>query len=103
MSKTFEGQTMKAKVLAEGMKNNIEELSTRGIKEDALNSLIAACEEAIKKSQEVDKLREEATLKLHEANCVLSDIKDKYNELRLIIKSSYPPEEWQRFGLLDKR
>ena len=103
MSKTFEDQALKAKVLAEGMKVNLNELAVRGVKEDALNSLIAASEEAIKISQEVDRLRMAATEKLQEANAALSEVKEKYNELRMIIKSNYPLEQWYRFGLMDKR
>lgn len=37
MSKTFEDQALKAKVLAEGMKVNLNELAVRGVKEDALD------------------------------------------------------------------
>ena len=103
MSKTFEDQALKAKVLAEGMKVNLNELAVRGVKVDVLDSLIAASEEAIKMSQEVDRLRMAATEKLQEANAVLSEVKEKYYELRMIIKSSYPLEQWHRFGLMDKR
>ena len=103
MSKTFEDQALKAKALAEGMKVNLNELAARGVKEDVLDSLIAASEEAIKMSQEVDRLRMAATEKLQEANAVLSEVKEKYNELRMIIKSNYPLEQWYRFGLMDKR
>lgn len=103
MSKTFEDQVMKAKVLAEGMKANLKELAARGVNENALDSLITECIEAIKKSQEVDQLREEASQKLREANCVLSNIKDRYNAMRMIIKGHYPLEQWQKFGLTDKR
>ena len=103
MSKTFEDQALKAKALAEGMKVNLNELAVRGVKEDVLDSLIAASEEAIKMSQEVDRLRMAATEKLQEANAVLSEVKEKYNELRMIIKSNYPLEQWYRFGLMDKR
>ena len=94
MSKTFEDQALKAKVLAEGMKVNLNELAERGVKEDVLDSIIAASEEAIKMSQEVDRLRMAATEKLQEANAVLSEVKEKYNELRMIIKNNYPLEQW---------
>lgn len=103
MSKTFEDQALKAKTLAEGMKKNLNELSSRGVKEDVLNSLIQASEEAIRMSQEVDKIRMTATEKLQEANSALSEVKEKYNELRMIIKNNYPLEQWHRFGLMDKR
>ena len=54
-------------------------------------------------SQEVDRLRMEASEKMHEANAALCDVKEKYNELRVIIKNNYPLEQWYRFGLMDKR
>ena len=87
MSKTFENQAMKAKNLAEGMKKYLGELSARGVKQE---------------THEVDKLRMEASEKMHEANAALCDVKEKYNELRVIIKNSYPLEQWYRFGLMDK-
>lgn len=103
MSKTFENQAIKAKNLAEGMKKHLSELSARGVNQETLDSLIKACEEAIRMSQEVDRLRMEASEKLHEANVALSDVKERYNELRMIIKNNYPLEQWHRFGLMDKR
>ena len=45
----------------------------------------------------------ETSEKLHEANVALRDVKDKYNELRTIIKNNYPLEKWSTFGLMDKR
>ena len=103
MSKTFENQAIKAKNLAEGMKKHLNELSARGVKQESLESLIKASEEAIKMSQEVDRLRMEASEKMHEANVALLDVKEKYQELRMIIKNNYPLEQWYRFGLMDKR
>lgn len=103
MSKTFENQAMKAKTLAEGMKKHLNEFSARDVKQETLDSLIKASEEAIKMSQEVDRLRQEAAEKLHEAHAALRDVKDKYNDLRTIIKNNYPLETWSTFGLMDKR
>lgn len=103
MSKTFENQAIKAKNLAEGMKKHLNELSARGVKQESLESLIKASEEAIRMSQEVDRLRMEASEKMHEANVALLDVKEKYQELRMIIKNNYPLEQWYRFGLMDKR
>lgn len=103
MSKTFENQVIKAKTLAEGMEKHLDELSARGVKQDTLDSLVKASEEAIRMSQEVDRLRMETSEKLHEANVALRDVKDKYNELRTIIKNNYPLEKWSTFGLMDKR
>ena len=76
MSKTFENQAIKAKNLAEGMKKHLTELSARGVKQETLDLLIKASEEAIRMSQEVDRLRMEASEKMHEANAALCDVKD---------------------------
>lgn len=103
MSKTFEDQVFKAKALAEGMKQHLNELSAYGVREETLNSLIKASDDAIKKSQEVDRLRAETSEKLHEANLALSGVKFTYNDLRKIIKLNYPLENWSKFGLMDKR
>ena len=103
MSKTFENQAIKAKNLAEGMKKYFSELSARGVKQESLEALIKASEEAIRMSQEVDRLRMEASEKMREANVVLFGVKEKYQELRMVIKNNYPLEQWYRFGLLDKR
>lgn len=103
MSKTFEDQANKAKTLAEEMKKHLNELSDCGVKQDVLDTLINTSEEAISKSQEVDKLREVVSTKLHEANEVLKVVKDQYNDLRSIIKNNYPQEKWSKFGLMDKR
>lgn len=103
MSKTFENQVIKAKTLAEGMKKHLTELTVCGVKQESLDLLINASEEAITMSQEADKLRLEASKKIHEANVALRDIKEKYNCLRGIIKNKYPIEQWYRFGLMDKR
>jgi hypothetical protein len=85
------------------MKKHLTELSARGVKQETLDLLIKASEEAIRMSQEVDRLRMEASEKMHEANAALCDVKDKYNELRMIVKNNYPFEQWYRFGLMDKR
>ena len=103
MSKTFENQVIKAKTLAEGMKKHLTELTTCGVRQEALDLLINASKDAIIMSQEADKLRLEASQKIHEANATLRDIKEKYNYLRGIIKNNYPIEQWYRFGLMDKR
>ena len=103
MSKTFENQAMKAKNLAEGMKEHLTELSVHGVEQEALDSLIEACEKAVMMSQEVDRLRMLASEKMYEARTALLDVQDKYNDLRKIVKNNYPLEQWYRFGLMDKR
>ena len=94
---------MKAQNLAEEMKKHLNELSAKGVKQETLDLLIKKREEAICISREVDTLRIDASNKLREANKVLSDVKECYNELRMIIRNNYPIDKWNSFGLIDKR
>ena len=41
--------------------------------------------------------------KLQAANEQLYSVKDRADKYRKIIKTNYQQEEWERFGLLDKR
>ena len=103
MSKTYENQVAKAKMLAEGMKKHLNELAVHGVKQEALDLLISTSEEALKRSKEVDQLRMVVSEKAHEANAVLADVKAKYQEQKAILKKYYPAEQWGKFGLMDKR
>lgn len=103
MSKTFENKANKAKTLAVSMKQHLNELSAKGVKQDVLDSLIITCDQAIEMDQEIDRIRMETSVKLKEANAVLCNAMDKYNELRSIIKNNYSQEQWSNFGLMDKR
>ena len=103
MSKTFENKANKAKMLAVSMKQHLNELSAKGVKQNTLDSLIITCDQAIKLDQEIDQIRMETSVKLKEANAVLNNVMTEYNELRSIIKNYYPQEQWSKYGLMDKR
>ena len=60
-------------------------------------------DKAIEMIREVDRLREETTKKLQAANEQLYSVKERTDKYRKIIKANYPQEEWEKFGLLDKR
>lgn len=103
MSKVFETNALKGKSLASGMKKQLAELSKYGVKEADLSAMEQDADKAIEMIREVDRMREETTLKLAEANAQLNSLRERANVYRKLIKSNYLPDQWERFGLMDKR
>lgn len=103
MSKTFEDNALKAKVLSEGLRQNLSEVQSYGVNENDLLRLQEDVERALAMSRDIDALREEVSSKLKEANAALDDIKTRAMQYRSIIKQHFPQEQWLRFGLSDKR
>lgn len=103
MSKTFENNALKGKSLAAGMKKRIAELEKYGVKEADLATMEQDVDKAIEMIREVDRLREEVSRKLQAANEELSSLRDRASVYRKVIKSNYQPDQWQSFGLQDKR
>lgn len=103
MSKIFEANALKGKSLAAGMKARIAELEKFGVKEKDLTAMEKDAEKAIEMIREVDLLREEVSRKLQAANEQLNSVKERADAYRKIIKQNYLQEQWERFGLMDKR
>lgn len=103
MSKTFEDCALKIKGIAEGCMKNFDEVSKFGFKENDLKKLSEDADKAIEMIREVEKLREEVSQKLHAANSVLVDMKDRTSGYRRTIKNNYPQEKWGKFRIGDKR
>lgn len=103
MSKTFENNAFKGKSLAAGMKKRIAELEKYGVKEADLAAMEQDADKAIEMIREVDRLREEVSRKLQAANEELCSLRDRASVYRKVIKSNYQPDQWQIFGLQDKR
>lgn len=103
MSKTFETNAGKALSLAKGLRNNFEEVARLGITKEQIDRIETEANRAIEMSREVDSLREVVSQKLQSANDLLAEVKEQANQCRTLIKSNYPLEAWERFGLTDKR
>ena len=58
---------------------------------------------AIEMIKEVDALRQEASEKLQKANEQLADVKELAMGYRQTIKNNFPMEQWEKFGISDKR
>ena len=103
MSKTFETNALKGKSLAAGMKQRIAELRKYGVTEADLTVMEQDADKAIEMIREVDRLREEVTRKLQEANEQLNSLRVRAAIYRKIIKQNYLQDQWAGFGLQDKR
>lgn len=103
MSKTFENNAQKALTMASGIKQHLSEVAHLGIKTEGLDKLEAEANKAIEMIKEVDALRQEASEKLQKANEQLADVKELAMGYRQTIKNNFPMEQWERFGISDKR
>ncbi len=103
MSKVFETNALKGKALATGMKKRISEVSKYGVKEAELTAMEQDADKAIEMIREVDRMRAETTQKLEAANAQLNSVRDRANVYRKLIKAHYPQDQWEAFGLMDKR
>ena len=103
MSKTFETNAQKAMTMASGIKTHLSEVAHLGIKAEGLDKLEAEANKAIKMIQEVDALRQTVSEKLQAANEQLADVKELAMGYRQTIKNNFPPEQWEHFGIMDKR
>ena len=103
MSKTFETNAQKALTMASGIKTHLSEVAHLGIKAEGLDKLEAEANKAIEMIQEVDALRQTVSEKLQAANEQLADVKELAMGYRQTIKNNLPPEQWEHFGIMDKR
>ena len=103
MSITILNEIDKAKVLVDGMRNNLDKAKQLGIDAPALDRLETAFTDLKIKDDELDALRRRATLKVKENNELLADMKEQMRSMRKAVKQNYPQQEWMSFGVQDKR
>ena len=89
--------------MASGIKTHLSEVAHLGIKAEGLDKLEAEANKAIEMIQEVDALRQTVSEKLQAANEQLADVKELAMGYRQTIKNNLPPEQWEHFGIMDKR
>ena len=103
MSKTFETNAQKALTMASGIKKHLAQVSHLGISPAGLEKLEAEANKAIEMIREVDALRAEVSEKLQKANGQLANVKELAMGYRQSIKAYFPIEQWEMFGIMDKR
>lgn len=103
MSKTYVDQINKARALASGLKQHLEEVKTYGIEQGELNRLETLIEEGGKLNDEAEKLKAETKAKLQQANQRLMELKDLVSHLKRRVKPNIDITRWENFGIMDKR
>ena len=103
MSKTIELQIEKSRVLIEGLSKNIDALAGKGISDSSLESMTKDLERLTLANEECDRVREELSQKVKHMNAILTSVKEAFAEKKRIIKTSYPQEDWMKYGVQDKR
>ena len=103
MSKTIDLQVEKSTVLLKGLRNNIAELANKGITADQLNEMEADLKALKAANEECDHIREGLSAKVKTMNAILNHVKDSFADKKKVVKGYYTQEEWNRFGVMDKR
>lgn len=105
MTKTIELQVGKTSELIRGLRDNLGELASRGVNVEAgeLDALESNLNALLQSSNECEALRKELSAKVKVTNEELRTVKDKYLQLKKGVKENFLQEEWQRFGVSDKR
>ena len=82
----------------------IDSIGNNWMAQQATNDMSKTFEnKAIEMIKEVDALRQEASEKLQKANGQLADVKELAMGYRQTIKNYFPMEQWEKFGISDKR
>lgn len=103
MSKTTEILSEKCRTFIAGMQQHLTEARSLGIQTEHLQQLDKELQELDAISRATESLREELHVKVGELNQKMDDIKGAFQEMKSRVKSSYPHEQWLRYGVTDKR
>ncbi len=90
-------------MLVEGLKKNYEQVKGYGIRQEELDALEAAIAEGEKLNAEVERMRAEVSELVGVANNKLAEVKGKAMEWKHTVKLNFSIEQWQNFGVMDKR
>ena len=103
MSKVYSEQVQKAQMLAAGLRKNNELVKNRGISSEQIAQMEKDAKEAARMNEEVEVLRAEVGAKAARANKKLTELKNNMQNAKQIIKRCFDQEQWQDFGVMDKR
>lgn len=102
MNKIYSDQIAKATSLSDGIKRNVETLKRRSIdlNTEAMDSI---CKQLVEASNKQEEAEQALKLVRDEAHSLLEQLKTEILETKTPIKTTFPPEQWQQFGIADKR
>lgn len=102
MNKIYSDPIRKAMALSQGVKENAGLLQQHSISINT-EKILSACkvlEEIAAKQEAAETTLKEIREKAHAA---LDELKNLYNQGKQPVKLNFPPEQWAKFGLPDKR
>ena len=103
MSKTYDENVRKARMIADGIAKHLDELTAYGVNKDAIESLAASADDVAAKSTEVDELRKVVNEKAAIARAALLDLTDRMRDVKSVVKKNFDQSRWIDFGIEDKR
>jgi len=103
MSKTIDIQIEKSQNLIKGLRRHISEHGEKDFAEKEIALIEANINQLKSVSDEVTRLREELAPKVKHMNDILDAVKESYKENKQKLKAFYPQEQWEQYGIPDKR
>lgn len=103
MSKTYSDYLTKAQMLVAGLRKNSELVKEKGIAPEDVSKLESLTAEGEVLNKEVERMRQETSVKVTEANQKLTEIKDLSLHFKRIVKQHFDNTRWIDFGVPDKR
>lgn len=103
MAKTYSMQVEKARILLEGLRKNLAQVSGYGVTEEALAQLERDAAETERMDAELDALRLQVSEKAGVANKKLEELRIQVQALKQIVKRNFDQTRWETLGVPDKR
>lgn len=103
MSKMIRDQIEKTELLISGLRNNSDVVKNWKIDEQSIKELETEKAELNVKNQELERLMEQARGISRDATVKLSNLREKYTDIKKKVKMNTDPARWPQFGIPDKR
>ncbi len=102
MNRIYADQITKAENLVKGINSNSSELQARGVPTET--SKIEATYKALIEASDRQEAAEAALYECRDkAHTLLAELKELYITAKAPVKQAFPPDQWAKFGLPDKR
>lgn len=102
-SRSFADQVNNTEVMLNGLKNNLEILSKRGIDQEFLDQMTQLHQDVITLNNEQENLKATLKIKTDDLNRNLTELARIYAQSRKLVKMELPQVQWVEFGISDKR
>lgn len=103
MSKTIDEQISKCRRLIAGVAGKTDKLRQLGVDEAEIVELESNLSRLADMSRDCDEARQQLHTKVEAMHTVSAKVKDTFLSIKGAIKKTYPQEEWNNWGIDDKR